>query len=108
MRRLRFRLWHLTAAVAIATVSLWLLELRQRSMHYEQLAQTHLSRSLWLYLLSAHLPSRDYIIMRKRVKYHEKMYRKWRDAAARPWLLVDADPPPPDGAERPWAATGRK
>ena len=31
----------------------------------------------------------------RRVEYHERMARRWAQAAAKPWLPVEADPPEP-------------
>jgi hypothetical protein len=35
-------------------------------------------------------------VVLRRTKYHHEMSRKYWKAAARPWVHVEADPPPPD------------
>ena len=30
------------------------------------------------------------------IDFHNRLMRKWEYAAARPWLSVDSDPPPPN------------
>jgi hypothetical protein len=83
---LRFRVRSLLVAVAIAGVILGgLAELQRRRERFREIADHHAFNGYYCSLYGN--PELD--------QWHAKMHEKYERAAARPWLLVEADPPAP-------------
>jgi hypothetical protein len=100
MFRLRIAIWPLMVAIALAAVLTGIvIELKRRSEFYQTRAADHIRRintdnsqafsgSL---LEAAEISDRR----RRQNSWHWAMAKKWRQAAARPWLPVEPDPTPP-------------
>ncbi len=104
MRRLHLSIRGSMALVALVALLLYGAVLWQRSAEYRRRAESHDSL-LWSELPvaidEAASPGRlggglTVGGVLRRAKYHHDMSRKYWWAAARPWVPVGPDPPPPD------------
>jgi hypothetical protein len=102
----RFRLRTLLIAVAVAGIVSGLAALRQRRAHFLELAALHERAESEPRVISVHFREEVPVEERmkvwrqinasdKRAKYHHLLRVKYECAAARPWLPVAPDPPPP-------------
>lgn len=103
--RIRFRIWTLLVAVALAAVLLggWqahvsgqrrAAQLSAKSVAHAANADRHAALAQHHALLSNEQPERADFHLR-RVGYHIEMVRKYERAAAEPWKPVGYDPSPP-------------
>ena len=105
MRPPRFRLRTLLILVALSAVPLALIQVRRRREHYRVQAELHGSLEQFFRAgiagMGATIGGRTSSQLRsirepRRVAYHAALRAKYERAAARPWLPVPPDPPPPD------------
>jgi hypothetical protein len=95
--RMTRRRWTIsTVILAVLFVAGTLISLR---FHYLELARQHGLRAKSAFLMRQP-PLRVTTASAARhvalQSYYEGLVRKYRHAASRPWLPIDADPPPPD------------
>jgi hypothetical protein len=99
MRPPRFRLRSLLIAVAILATLLGVgVKLRRDAAQYDRLSRRHSGEAgAWELRLAGRVvgPSQARAIL-GRAHWHDAMAEKYRRAAARPWLPVAPDPPPPE------------
>jgi hypothetical protein len=84
--RMTTRRW--TIAVAVVALLLGAYVTWHRAVHFIRLAALHAAEAQMI----RSSPSDD----PRLADYHEGLARKYERASARPWLLVDPDPPEPE------------
>ncbi len=102
--RVRFTIRRIMVAVAIVAMLFIGVVLWRRSQEYRRRAESHdllLWSALPVAIDEAASPGRlggglSVGGLLRRAKYHHEMSRKYWWAAARPWVSVDPDPPPPE------------
>src|SRR5262249_2835889 len=111
----RPRVWMLMASVAVAAIPCWAIHLHRRSCALSSIADYHLAAAHQLEFdsrssLCGYGIPRERLermareralrqdVMTTAAEFHRRLERKYRSAAARPWLPVDRDPAvPPEG-----------
>jgi hypothetical protein len=104
--RVRFTVRRLMAAVAAVAVGLASYEAGRRWSSHRRRCLTAVAGHQWAAEMfrarlrnnaSAFYPTAaDLRWANRRAEYHERMERKWAQAATRPWESVAPDPPEPD------------
>ena len=108
LRPVRFRLWWMVVAVAVAALILWGETMRRRRVTYEYRASIHATygrqfreafekQSLNVFAFQ-HGPvfAATPTLRLKWAEYHENLSRKYERAARHPWETVPPDPTPPE------------
>src|SRR3954453_17338726 len=93
--RLRFKLHTLMLAVVAVAVALWVGLLVRRGAIYRTISTQHAFEAADLETCVGYADPEG--IVRKRVRYHARLRDKYLRASRRPWLILDDDPPIPDG-----------
>jgi hypothetical protein len=94
--------------ITVAVVALWLIPITfmERQHRFRRLAQYHRDAGggpFFISLLSPEgeaylneLGRKASLLSPERLKWHRELADKYGQAAARPWLPVSPDPPPPE------------